>query len=140
MAVDGFRIEGRDARRGQRLATVVVLVLEAASFAAAAAIHAGVYVGGHEHGEAQVAETVIAGVLLVAAALAWAPHPWPWRFAVAGQAFAFLGVLVGLFTIAIGIGPRTVGDVVYHLAMLPLLAAGAILASRPLRSGTRGLR
>ena len=40
------------------------------------------------------------------------------------QGFALVGTLVGLFTIAIGVGPRTAPDLVFHVAILALLGAG----------------
>jgi hypothetical protein len=46
------------------------------------------------------------------------------RATIGAQAFAVLGVLVGLFTIAVGVGPRTVPDVAYHLGILAVLVAG----------------
>ena len=100
------------------------LLFEAATFVAAAAVHAGALVEGHRHREAAIAETVIAITLIAALALGWTPRPWPLRFAVVAQGFALAGTLVGLFTIAIGIGPRTVPDVAYHLAILVVIVAG----------------
>jgi hypothetical protein len=89
---------------------------------------------GYGHRQAGTAETVIAVVLLGALALTWAPSsPWPRRAAVGGQAFAILGVLVGLFTIAVGVGPRTVPDVAYHVGILAVLVVGLAVA---LRDGT----
>jgi hypothetical protein len=41
-----------------------------------------------------------------------------------------LGTLVGLFTIAIGIGPRTAPDVIYHLVMVIVLVLGLRAAKR----------
>ena len=107
-----------------------LLLFEAATFLVAAAIHFGVLVDGYGHREAGTAETVIAVVLLAGLALTWARPPWPRRAAIGAQAFAALGVLVGLFTIAIGVGPRTVPDVAYHLAILAVLVAGLVLAAR----------
>jgi hypothetical protein len=52
---------------------------------------------------------------------------------VGAQAFATLGVLVGLFTTAVGVGPRTAPDVAYHVAILAVLAVGLAIA---LRDGT----
>jgi len=49
---------------------------------------------------------------------------------LAAQGFALLGTLVGLFTIIIGVGPRTVPDVVYHIAVLIVLAAGLRVAGQ----------
>lgn len=47
------------------------LFVEAATFIAAAFIHAGLLVSGYEHREARIAESVIALVLLAGLALAW---------------------------------------------------------------------
>ena len=100
------------------------LVSEAATFLAAAAIHSGALVGGHRHREAAIAETVIAIVLIAALVLGFTPRPWPARLAVLAQGFALAGTLVGLFTIAIGVGPRTVPDVAYHVAIVLVITAG----------------
>ena len=120
----------RDARTATAAARLF-LVLESATFLVAAAIHAGALVDGHTHHDAAIAETVIASVLIAALALQWTPQPWPLRFAVIAQGFAVAGVLVGLFTIAIGVGPQTVADVAYHVAILGVLAAGLGLCRPP---------
>ena len=52
------------------------------------------------------------------------------RAALFAQGFALLRVCVGLFTIAIGIGPRTVIDVVIHATMLALLIGGLVITAR----------
>ena len=69
--------------------------------------------------EAGTAETVIAVVLVAGLALTWIASPRPRRAAIGAQAFAILGALVGLFTIAVGVGPRTILDVAYHLGISP---------------------
>ena len=130
-----FTQRGTHVTRRARTATNAArafLLVEAATFAAAAAVHAGVLVDGHRHREAAIAETVIAIILIAALALGWAPRPWPLRFAVVAQAFALAGTLVGLFTIAIGIGPQTVPTVAYHVAILVVIGGGlrAVLAAR----------
>ena len=112
------------------------LLFEAVTFAAAAAVHAGVLFDGYRHREAAIAETVIAIVLIAAFALSRTPQPWPLRFAVVAQAFALAGTLVGLFTIAIGVGPRTLPDVAYHLAILAVITAG-LAAVSPAAAMTR---
>lgn len=109
-----------------------VLLAEAATFAVAASIHVGVFLEGYAHHRAAIAETVIAAALLTGAALTSGTSPTTTRRAFAGaQAFAALGVCVGLFTIAIGVGPRTAPDVAYHLAILTALIAGLVYARRP---------
>ncbi len=49
---------------------------------------------------------------------------------LAAQAFALLGTLVGIFTIAIGIGPRTVPDLVYHATIVGVLVWGLTVAAQ----------
>jgi hypothetical protein len=111
----------------------LLLLFEASTFVAAAAVHFGALLEGYGHRQAGTAETVTAVVLLAALALTWAPSPWPRRAAVGGQAFAILGVLVGLFTIAVGVGPRTAPDIAYHVGILAVLVVGLAVA---LRDGT----
>ena len=49
---------------------------------------------------------------------------------LAAQGFALLGTLVGISTIAIGVGPRTVADITFHLAIVIVLVFGVIMAVR----------
>jgi hypothetical protein len=109
-----------------------LLLFEAATLVGAALIHFGRLVGGYGHRKAGTAETVLAVVLLVGFVASWASPPWRWRAIIGAQAFAVVGVLVGLFTIAVGVGPRTGPDVVYHFAILAVLAGGLALALRAL--------
>jgi hypothetical protein len=108
----------------------IFLLVEAATFVLAALTHAGVLVTGYEHQEAQIAESVIAGVLLVGFVVTLVRPAWSRQAGVAAQGFALLGTLVGLTTIAVGIGPRTVPDVVYHVAIVLVLIWGLLLAAR----------
>ncbi len=112
------------------------LLIEAASFAAAALVHFGVLTRGYEHQQAGTAESVIAIVLLFGLALSLAGVPT--RAAGLGaQAFALVGTLVGIFTIAIGVGPRTGPDIAYHAAIVAVLVAGLIVAARAPLAGSR---
>src|SRR5207248_5342746 len=90
------------------------LLVEGASFVLAGLVHFGVLARGYEHGSAAIAESVIGAVLLIALTLTWVLPAWTRTLGIAAQAFALLGTLVGAFTIAIGVGPRTVPDVMYH--------------------------
>jgi hypothetical protein len=103
---------------------------EAATFIIAASIHAGFLLPGYEHREARIAETVIALVLLVGAMLTWIRPTVARAAGVSAQGFAVLGTLVGVFTIAIGIGPRSVLDIVYHVAIVAVLVWGMAVAWR----------
>ena len=112
------------------LAVRAFLSVEAAAFVGASLIHRGILVEGLRHQQAGTAEAVIAVALLLGLALTWAPPPWALRAAIAAQAFALLGVLVGLFTIAIGVGPRTAPDLAYHAGILVVLAVGLVVMWR----------
>ncbi len=113
----------------------LLLLFEAATFIMASAIHVGALLGGYEHTKAGTAEAVIAAALLSGLALTWRPSIGLRAF-VGAQVFATFGVLVGLFTIAVGVGPRTVLDVAYHVFILAVLVGGLAFALRE-RPGLR---
>jgi hypothetical protein len=102
----------------------ILMLFEAATFVAASLIHSGVMVAGYEHQQARIAEGVIAIVLLVGGALTWIRPAWTRQAGLAAQGFALLGTLVGIFTIIVGVGPRTVPDIAYHLAIVVVLIWG----------------
>jgi hypothetical protein len=106
------------------------MLVEAAAFVLAASIHAGFWVQGYEHREARVAETVIAVVLLTGATVTWFRPMLARAAGLAAQGFALLGTFVGVFTIMIGIGPRSVLDIVYHFAIVAVLVCGLVVAWR----------
>jgi hypothetical protein len=106
------------------------LALEAIAFVAAALVYAGVLLNGYAHRQARVAEAVIAAVLLAGLVYSWLRPSSTRRTGLAVQGFALLGTLVGGFTIAIGIGPRTVPDIVYHVGLLVVLSWGLVVAAR----------
>jgi hypothetical protein len=113
------------------------LLLEAAAFGTAALIHSGLLIAGYEHPQARVAETVLAVVLLAGLVVtAIRPQSAPGA-ALAAQTFALIGTMVGIFTIIIGVGPRTVLDVVYHVAIVTVLVSGIIVAQRARRIEAR---
>lgn len=107
-----------------------LLFLEARTFGAAALIHRGLLIGGHQHREAATAESVIALVLIAGWVATWLRQDSARTYGLVAQAFALVGTLVGIFTIAIGIGPRTVPDVVYHVAIVIVLLFGVVAVAR----------
>jgi hypothetical protein len=108
----------------------IFLLIEAASFIAASLVHAGALITGYEHQKARIAESVLASALLAGAALTWVRPAWTRMAGLAAQGFALLGTMVGIFTIVIGIGPRTVLDIVYHIVIVVVLVSGLVVAMR----------
>jgi hypothetical protein len=116
------------------------LSVEAVVFGAAALAHAGILFPGYEHGKAQIAESVIALVLLAGLVATAIVPSSSRRIGLAAQGFALLGTLVGIFTIIVGIGPRTAFDFSLHAIMIALLVSGliAVARRRTLVTTTRG--
>lgn len=107
-----------------------LLVLEALSFAAAALVHFGVIIPGYEHAKARIAESVIAIILLVGF-MAALVNPGKIRtIALVVQGLALFGTIIGLFTIAIGVGPQSLPDIGFHVYIVILLVWGLVLARR----------
>jgi hypothetical protein len=129
----GCRLSGRESPSmggAMTRAIRVFLLLQAAAFAAAASVHFGVVMHGFEHLKAGIAESVIGTVLLIALIVTWLMPAKTRTIGLGAQGFALLGTLVGVFTIIIGVGPRTAPDVVYHVAMICVLVAGLIVARK----------
>jgi hypothetical protein len=109
--------------------------IEGAAFIAAALTHFGLLMDGYEHQKAGTAESVIGIVLLVGLALTWIRPGSTRAVGLAVQAFALLGTLVGIFTIVIGVGPRTVPDITFHIGIVIVLAWGLIITARARSAG-----
>lgn len=108
----------------------LLLLFQAAAFFAASLVHFGILANGYEHSQAGTAEGVIGAVLIVGLILTMIRAAWTRMAALAVQGFALLGTFVGLFTIAIGVGPRTLPDLVFHTFIVLVLIAGLILTAR----------
>ena len=106
------------------------LLVEAASFAAASGVHHGLFVSGYQHEQAGIAEGLIAVVLAAGLILTWIGPLPPRSIGLAAQGLALAGTLVGLFTIAIGVGPRTVPDLAYHATIVAVLVWGLVVTAR----------
>ena len=100
------------------------LLLQIAIVLSMVSIHFGLLIDGYRQRSAGTAELVIAAVLVAGLLLTWTPRPWSRRSATTVQSFGILGVLVGLSTIAIGIGPRTILDLTLNAALLLTLIVG----------------
>jgi hypothetical protein len=116
-----------------RTKLVLALTVEILLFASALLVHAGIVLAGHEHSRAAIAEGVIGAVLALGLlAVLVRPSSTP-VIALAVQAFALLGTLVGVFTIAVGVGPQTREDIIFHVVLLVVLTVGVISAWRAWR-------
>ena len=106
----------------------LLLVGEAATFIIASLVHFGYFVNGYEHTGARIPEAIIAAILL-AAFLISVVHPGLTLLAaIWSQGAALLGTFIGVFTIIIGVGPRTVPDIIYHILIIIVLAWGLRVA------------
>ena len=115
------------------------LSAQAATFALAALIHAGVLAEGFQHRQASIAEGVIAIVLALGLLAGVTAPRWSRTFGLAAQVFALVGTLLGVVMIAIGVGPQSGFDKALHALMLTLLVGGLIVVFRvPGRLERRG--
>ena len=118
-------------RRADGLRTVWTtrgfLLVQIAMFLVLVTIHFGLLIDGYRHAAAGTTESGIAVVLVFGLLLTWTPPPWSRCAAIAAQSFGTLGVLVGLFTFALGIGPRTMLDLSLNGILLLTLLAGLAL-------------
>jgi hypothetical protein len=112
------------------------LLIEAITFFIAALIHSGMLVTGYEHWQARTAESVIAAVLFIGLIVSLARPVWTRTAGLYAQGFALLGTLVGIFTIIVGVGPRTAPDVIYHICIVIVLVWGITVAARGQTDGS----
>jgi hypothetical protein len=117
---------------GKRSILSIRLLLfgEAVVFLIAAFVHTGLWIDGYRHREARIAESVLAGALYARLGLSWLRPLWTRKVGLAVQGFALAGTLIGLLTIAVGAGPQTIPDILYHLGMVGLLSWGLFYTIR----------
>ena len=111
------------------------VLLEGIAFIAAALTHFGILVDGYRHRQAGTAESIIGIVLLTGSLMTMIRPAWTRGIGLTVQAFALFGTLVGIFTIAVGIGPRTVPDLIYHACIVVVLVSGLIVTWRAQSEG-----
>ena len=105
---------------------ICFLILEILVFAGASLFHFGVFKKGYEHPKARIAELVI-GIILFGGLISGLLFPDQLRtIALIVQAIALFGTLIGIFTIIVGVGPRSVPDYLFHLSMITLLVTGLL--------------
>jgi hypothetical protein len=107
-----------------------LLVVQIALFAYAALTHLGIISTNHRHPPAGTAESVIGAVLLIGLLGSWMAPSLIRSVAVLVQAFALLGTILGIVTIIIGIGPRSMLDAALHTSMIITLVVGLVISLR----------
>ncbi|MGH7571417.1 MAG: hypothetical protein ACREMK_06190 [Gemmatimonadota bacterium] len=109
----------------------LIVGIEAIAFMIAAVLHLGVPlpVGFDEPViiPAAIAEGLIGIFLAIAALALLASDRLAWPLAVAAHVFGITGVLVGTFALAVGAGPSTEANTIYHRVALAVLVAVLVL-------------
>ena len=106
------------------------MLCQSLSLILAALVHVGVLITGYEHRRGGTAETVIGVVLLGALVSTWIRPRATRMIGLSAQGFALLGTVVGIFTIATGVGPRTAPDIAYHISLVALPVSGLVVSGR----------
>jgi hypothetical protein len=134
-------------RRQPTLATAIgiLAVLYAVTFLVGALLHLGVRI---PMGFAVLAEprivpaTIVEGLcglgLAVGAYATLSRRSWAWAAVTGAHAFALGGVLLGMAALAVGAGPSTELNTVYHRVMLVALVAGLVLLLTPVGRAALG--
>jgi hypothetical protein len=115
--------------------TVAILMLaNAALFLFGALQHAGVVIGPLREPviiPASIVELLCGLVLIWGTAAALARSHKAWRRALIANVVAIAGVAIGVVALAVGAGPRTASNDLYHRIMLALAAASLIIIFVP---------
>ena len=106
-----------------------IVALAAASLLAAAALHAGIVITG-PFNNAAMYETGIAVALIFGLAFTFVGPAWARWGGLAATVIALAGACIGLYVALRGLGPNTVLDIVYHVALIALLLLGIAVAWR----------
>ena len=125
----------------------VLLAAEATTFLLGAITHLGVGIplGFGVLQEPRIVDaTVVEGLsamLLATAVYAVLTHRgWAWLAATVAHGFAIIGVLVGMFALAAGLGPTTTANTIYHRTILLVLVIGLALLQTPAAKAALGRR
>jgi hypothetical protein len=108
----------------------LLLLTEIIVFLAAALMHFGILVKGYEHDKARIAETIIAIILFIGLLIGYIFPARMNKSAIIVQWIALAGTIIGMFTIIIGVGPRSNPDYVFHTIMIFLLIYGLVITKR----------
>jgi hypothetical protein len=107
----------------------LILIVEAASLLVAAALHAGIVIGG-PFDQAAIYEASLGVILAVALGLTFLGPTVARVASLAAQALALAGASLGLYLALRGAAPDTPLDIVYHVLLISLLLVGLFVAWR----------
>src|SRR6266581_4515775 len=109
----------------------VLMVLEAITFLLAAMLHMGIQFPLGFSEPQIIPATIVEGLcgifLAVGAYAVFARKSWAWQGAVAAHVFAVAGVLLGITALALGAGPSTQVNMIYHRVILGVLVVVLVL-------------
>ncbi len=123
--------------RGSTVVTVigVLMVLEAITFLLAAMLHLGIQFPLGFSEPQIIPATIVEGLcgifLAVGAYAVIARKTWAWGGAIAAHVFAVAGVLLGITALALGAGPSTEANTIYHRTILVVLVVVLALLATP---------
>jgi hypothetical protein len=113
----------------------LLVIIIPVTFVVAALLHAGVPLplGITEPRivPAMIVETLIASAFAVAAIGVFSGARWAWTACVAAHAVGIAGVLLGIVALAMGRGPTTDANYVYHRVVLTIMIGSLILLLTP---------
>ena len=120
----------------------VLVVLETLVFAIAALLHAGVPlpVGIAEPViiPAAIVEGLITLFFAVSAYALFTRSAWAWPATTFAHGFAAAGILLGITALALGAGPTSDANYIYHRVMLVVAAAALVFLLTPIGRATLG--
>jgi hypothetical protein len=108
----------------------LIMIVNAALFLFGAIQHIGFAIGGFHEPRiipAAIVETICAIALLLGASAVLAQWKDLWRVALIANLVALGGVVLGMAALALGAGPRTASNDLYHRIMLVLIGIGVVI-------------
>ncbi len=113
----------------------VLMILEAITFLLAALLHLGIQFPLGFSEPQIIPATIVEGLcgifLAVGAYAVFVRKSWAWQGAVAAHVFAVAGVLLGITALALGAGPSTQVNTIYHRTILVVLVLVLALLLTP---------
>jgi hypothetical protein len=131
-------------RRWTTVVTVIsiLIVLEAITFLLAALLHLGVQLPLGFTEPRIIPATIVEGLcgllLAVSAYAVFTRKTWAWWAAISAHIFAVAGVLLGITALALGAGPSTEVNTIYHRVILVVLVIVLALLATPGARATLG--